>query len=181
MSAAREAAQQYVEDVERQADLEERQLHNQLEEEAEQLRGVANDEIDELARKMNEEIEAIDGSVQARRQEIEKLQPMTLLTDAQHREVQEACGPIFEADMGAEALLEIIRRLDLDALAAQLREDVHASSMQRRKAGDQTPARGGSLPQVRRRAYLDDPRRLARPASGPPAHGAARWWQVCDQ
>ena len=133
VSAAREAARQYVEDVERQADLEERQLHNQLEEEAEHLRGVANDEIDELARKMNEEIEAIDGSVQARRQEIEKLQPMTLLTDAQHREVQEACGPIFEADMGAEALLEIIRRLDLDALAAQLREDVHASSIQRRK------------------------------------------------
>ena len=133
VSAAREAARQHVEDVERQADLEERQLHNQLEEEAEQLRGVANDEIDELARKMNEEIEAIDGVVQARRQEIEKLQPMTLLTDAQHREVQEACGPIFEADMGAEALLEIIRRLDLDALADQLREDVHASSMQRRK------------------------------------------------
>ena len=133
VNAAREAARQYVEDVERQADLEERQLHNQLGDEAEQLRGVANDEIDELARKMNEEIEAIDGAVQARRQEIEKLQPMTLLTDAQHREVQDACGPIFEADMGAEALLEIIRRLDLDALAAQLREDVHASSMQRRK------------------------------------------------
>ena len=131
--AAREAAQQYVEDVERQTDLEERQLHNELEDEAEQLRGLANDEIDALARKMNEEIEAIDGVVQARRQEIEKLQPMTLLTDAQHREVQDACGPIFEADMGAEALLEIIRRLDLDALAAQLREDVHASSMQRRK------------------------------------------------
>ncbi len=133
VSAAREAAQQYVEDVERQADLDERQLHNELEEEAEQLRDKANEEIDALARKMNEEIEAIDGAVQARRQEIEKLQPMTLLTDAQHREVQDACGPIFEADMGAEALLEIIRRLDLDKLAEQLREDVHASSMQRRK------------------------------------------------
>ena len=133
VSAAREAAQQYVEDVERQTDLEERQLHNELEEEAEQLRDRANEEIDALARKMNEEIEAIDGVVQARRQEIEKLQPMTLLTDAQHREVQDACGPIFEADMGAEALLEIIRRLDLDALVKHLREEVHASSIQRRK------------------------------------------------
>ena len=133
VGTAREAAQQYVEDVERQTDLEERQLHNELEEEAEQLRDKANEEIDALARKMNEEIEAIDGAVQARRQEIEKLQPMTLLTDAQHREVQDACGPIFEADMGAEALLEIIRRLDLDALAKHLREEVHASSMQRRK------------------------------------------------
>ena len=133
VGTAREAAQQYVEDVERQTDLEERQLHNELEEEAEQLRDKANEEIDALARKMNEEIEAIDGVVQARRQEIEKLQPMTLLTDAQHREVQDACGQIFEADMGAEALLEIIRRLDLDALAKHLREEVHASSMQRRK------------------------------------------------
>ncbi len=133
VSAAREAAQQYVEDVERQASLEERQLDGQLQEDAQKLSDAANIEIDELARKMNEEIEAIDGAVQARRQEVEKLQPMTLLTDAQHREVQDACGPIFEADMGAEALLEIIRRLDLDALAKQLREDVHASSMQRRK------------------------------------------------
>ena len=133
VDAAREAAREYVEDAERQADLEERQLLNELEEDAERLHTAANDEIDNLARRMNEEIEAIDGAVQARRQEVEKLQPMTLLTDAQHREVQDACGPIFEADMGAEALLEIIRRLDLDKLVEQLREDVHASSMQRRK------------------------------------------------
>src|SRR6058998_1543797 len=35
--------------------------------------------------------------------------------------------------MGAEAVLEIIRDLDLDALAAQLRQDVHSASSQRRK------------------------------------------------
>src|SRR5207244_3939604 len=103
------------------------------EREKEQVRTAANAEIDELARRMNEEIESIEASLQGRREVIEKLAPMQLLTDTQYRETQDVAGTIFKAGMGAEAVLEIIRDLDLDALAAQLRQDVHSSSSQRRK------------------------------------------------
>src|SRR5687767_15455415 len=108
-------------------------IEAEIEREKEHLRGVANNEIDELARKMNEEIEQIEASLQGRRELIEKLAPMQLLTDTQFREAQDTAGPIFKAGMGAEAVLEIIQGLDLDALAAQLRQDVHSSSSQRRK------------------------------------------------
>jgi len=108
-------------------------IEAEIEREKEHLRGVANAEIDELARKMNEEIEQIEASLQGRRDLIEKLGPMQLLTDTQFREAQDVAGPIFRAGMGAEAVLEIIQGLDLDALAAQLRQDVHSSSSQRRK------------------------------------------------
>ncbi|MDQ3701660.1 MAG: DNA-directed RNA polymerase subunit beta', partial [Chloroflexota bacterium] len=109
------------------------QVEVEVEREKEQLRGAANIEIDELARKMNEEIEAKEGELQGKRELIEKLAAMQLLTDTQYRDTLDTVGPIFRAGMGAEAVLEIIQGLDLDALAQQLRQDVHSSSSQRRK------------------------------------------------
>jgi DNA-directed RNA polymerase subunit beta' len=109
------------------------QIEVEIEREKEQLRGAANAEIDELARKMNEEIEAKEAELHVRRDTIEKLAPMQLLSDTQYRETLDLAGPIFKAGMGAEAVLEIIQALDLDALAKQLRQDVHSSSSMRRK------------------------------------------------
>ncbi len=109
------------------------QIEAEIEREKEHLRAVANAEIDELARKMNEEIESIEASQQGRREAIEKLAPMQLLTDTQYRELQDVAGNIFKAGMGAEAILEIIQNLNLDELASQLRQDVHSASSQRRK------------------------------------------------
>ena len=109
------------------------QVEVEVEREKEQLRGAANAEIDELARKMNEEIEAKEAELHVRRDTIEKLAPMQLLSDTQYRETLDLAGPIFKAGMGAEAVLEIIQELDLDALAQQLRQDVHSSSSMRRK------------------------------------------------
>ncbi len=112
---------------------EQSQIEAEIEREKEHIRQLANAEIDELARKMNEEIEAIEASLQGRRELIEKLAPMQLMTDTQYREALETAGPIFKAGMGAEAILEIIQQIDLDQLAAQLRQDVHSASSQRRK------------------------------------------------
>ncbi|MGH2354716.1 MAG: DNA-directed RNA polymerase subunit beta', partial [Chloroflexota bacterium] len=109
------------------------QIEVEIEREKEQLRGAANAEIDELARKMNEEIEVKEGELQGKREIIEKLAAMQLHTDTQYRDTMDMVGPIFKAGMGAEAVLEIIQGLDLEALAQQLRQDVHSSSSQRRK------------------------------------------------
>ena len=108
-------------------------IDTEIERELEHARGAANTEIDELARRMNEEIEAIEAGLQGRRDVVEKLAPLQLLTDTQYRETLDVAGNIFKAGMGAEAVLEIIKEIDLDALAANLRQDVHSSSSQRRK------------------------------------------------
>jgi DNA-directed RNA polymerase subunit beta' len=108
-------------------------IEAEVERELESIRAAANAEIDELARRMNEEIEENERKTQPRRELIEKLAPMQLLTDTQFREAQDIAGPIFRAGMGAEAILEIIQGLDMEALASQLRVDVHSSSSQRRK------------------------------------------------
>ena len=110
-----------------------RRIGSETDREKERIRAVANSEIDALARKMNEEIETLEASIQSKKDSVDKIAPMQFLTDTQYRELQEVAPGIFRAGMGAEAILEIIRELDLETLSAQLRHDVHSSSSQKRK------------------------------------------------
>ncbi|MBI4334873.1 MAG: DNA-directed RNA polymerase subunit beta' [Chloroflexi bacterium] len=65
--------------------------------------------------------------------EIGELEPNTLLPDARYRELREKYGNVFSAGMGAEAVLEILRNIDLSALRQRLLEEIRTSSGQRRK------------------------------------------------
>ncbi|MBE3591278.1 MAG: DNA-directed RNA polymerase subunit beta' [Firmicutes bacterium] len=55
-----------------------------------------------------------------------------LLTDAEYREYREKYGNAFRAGMGAEAIKELLERMDLDELAEELRHEIRHSSGQRR-------------------------------------------------
>ena len=52
------------------------------------------------------------------------LQPYQILTEDEHRKAVEEHGNRFKSMMGAESIKELLQRLDLDALAKQLREDM---------------------------------------------------------
>ena len=51
-----------------------------------------------------------------------------LLTDDQYLEALEANGDEFDARMGAEAVFELLRTIDLDAEVRQMREDIEATN-----------------------------------------------------
>ena len=81
---------------------------------------------DEAKAKFEEEFEAkID--------DLESLRPLQLLTESRHRELHEQFGDVFKASMGAEAILEILRSLDLEQVVDELAEEVRTTSGQRRK------------------------------------------------
>jgi DNA-directed RNA polymerase subunit beta' len=73
------------------------------------------------------------------RDEIEALKPLTTLTETEFRQLDEKYGSgarggrIFWAGMGAEAVRDIIVRMDLEELARVLHAEVRTSSGQRRK------------------------------------------------
>jgi DNA-directed RNA polymerase subunit beta' len=73
------------------------------------------------------------------RDEIENLKPLQQLGELEFRQLDEKYGSgsrtgrIFWAGMGAEAVRDIIVRMDLDELARQLHAEVRTSSGQRRK------------------------------------------------
>jgi DNA-directed RNA polymerase subunit beta' len=58
---------------------------------------------------------------------------ITLLTEAQYRDYQEKFGDIFSAGMGAEAVLRILGRIEVDQLRVRLHAEITSASGQRRK------------------------------------------------
>ncbi len=60
------------------------------------------------------------------------LEKKQLLTEKEYREMRERYEDEFEASMGAEAIQELLREIDLDTLSNQLHEEVDKSTGQKR-------------------------------------------------
>ena len=65
--------------------------------------------------------------------ELNDIQKMRLLAESKYRELKDRYTEVFEAGMGAEAILTILRGVDLEALRDQLITDMHSTSGQRRQ------------------------------------------------
>ncbi|MDA2917395.1 DNA-directed RNA polymerase subunit beta', partial [Nitrospinae bacterium AH_259_B05_G02_I21] len=62
------------------------------------------------------------------------LKEKELLTEERYRELRSEYGPAFNAGMGAEAIRELLKKLDLEALAPELKAGVaEATSVQKKK------------------------------------------------
>ncbi len=89
--------------------------------------------------KAKEEAQSLKDEIRKQRDEIEGLKPLQTIPEMEFRTLDEKYGSgsrtgrIFWAGMGAEAVRDIIVRLDLDELARTLHSEVRTSSGQRRK------------------------------------------------
>ncbi|MDP2726133.1 MAG: DNA-directed RNA polymerase subunit beta', partial [Dehalococcoidia bacterium] len=119
-------------------------IESSLKEDKLRLRDLAEAEMDQLKHAAAQEIEQLHHDSQDNQQrlreegestiaEIEDLAPLRLLNEAQYRERTEKFGGLFKAGMGAEAILEIVSRVELDKLREELRREVNSTSGQRRK------------------------------------------------
>ena len=70
---------------------------------------------------------------QSRIDDLEDLRVGKLIAESRYRELKEHYGGVFKAMMGAEAVLEILRQTDLEALREQLLLEMRSTSGQRRK------------------------------------------------
>ena len=104
-----------------------------------QQRDSAFQELEPLREQVSSEREAVIAEYQQQLEELEELSDpvvddrATLLTETQYKEYQEKFGKIFTAGMGAEAVLKILQRLDLEQLRLRLNEEINSTSGQRRK------------------------------------------------
>ena len=95
-------------------------------------------EINQVQRTMDQGIREIEDDSQAKIGEMEEVQPRMLLTENRYRELREQYGPFFKVGMGAEAVLDCLQQVDMEALRAQMVEDISATSGQRRKKATKT-------------------------------------------
>jgi DNA-directed RNA polymerase subunit beta' len=60
--------------------------------------------------------------------ELEGLEPVKLLNEEGYRRLKDRYGDIFEAGMGAEAILQVLKQIDVDTLHQQLCDQVRSTS-----------------------------------------------------
>lgn len=91
------------------------------------------DKIDQLRQQFADKKNELEAELQARISALENLRPLSLLGESQYQEIEEEVGDIFEVGMGAEAILDILKNIDLEKLRQELIEEIRTSSGQRRK------------------------------------------------
>ncbi|MGC9400474.1 MAG: DNA-directed RNA polymerase subunit beta' [Anaerolineae bacterium] len=95
---------------------------------------LIREQIERIREELREKRETIKARYDAEREELLNLQPMQFFNEARYRELRQKWGQVFSAGMGAEAIYEILRRLDLDTLAESLWHEVrYGTSKTRRK------------------------------------------------
>ncbi len=90
--------------------------------ESEQIQVRANREIDDLHRQLEDRVDAL-----------ESIQALQLMTEQTYREMSDAFPGLFRAGMGAEAIMDIVDQVDLDALSGEMRHEIQTLGGQRRK------------------------------------------------
>ena len=85
-------------------------------------------EVNELRAKFVEKKEKLEEELKASIAEIEGLQPLKLLNEEGYRRLKDKYGDIFEAGMGAEAILQVLKQIDVDALHQELRDQIRSTS-----------------------------------------------------
>ena len=90
-------------------------------------------EIDAIADQLATEEGLLEEQLKAATDELEDLRVHKLIAETRYRELKEAYGDVFEANMGAEAILAILKTINLEAVRDQLVNEMHSTSGQRRK------------------------------------------------
>ncbi len=127
-------AREHVDAIEREIAAKQAELSEMLEAGREAINAeerIRTEPLFEEMRKLRAEVE------QEFREQIEELEheirPRKLHNENKIREWQERYPGVFRAGMGAEAILEILKGLDLNAMRDQLQQEINSSSGQRRK------------------------------------------------
>ena len=113
-------------------------------EEAEATEGEApveqapSTEVQKIGLQLEEDRAALEGEAEAQIDDLESLKVGDLLTENHYRELKASYAEVFVAGMGAEAILTILKELDLDAQRDKLQEDIRSTSGQRRKKAIKT-------------------------------------------
>ncbi len=134
----RKVVADYSEQVNTELETRERDEARAVDQKVADLRGGVDDVLRSEKDKLKEQAQGLKEELRKQRDEIEGLKPLMLLGETEFRSLEEKYnnagrGRMFHAGMGAEAIRDIISRMDLDELARSLHVEVRTSSGQRRK------------------------------------------------
>ncbi len=98
------------------------------------LVAATREEVSRLRDELHQRLDMLQKHYEAEREELLNIAPNQFLTEMRYRELRQKWGQVFRAGMGAEAVREILARIDLDALSKELWYELRNSrSAQKRK------------------------------------------------
>ncbi len=89
--------------------------------------------INQLRRHFTEEKTQLEEKLLAEMEQLKDISVRQLLTENQYQELKQKYGQVFEAGMGAEAILRILKEINLDEMSNSFLREIHSTSGQRRK------------------------------------------------
>ncbi len=91
------------------------------------------EEVNQLRRDFEAKKEQLEGELPVKIEQLRDLRKGALLTENQYHELRQNYTHIFEAGMGAEAILKLLKDINLDEMRSRLLQETHSSSGQRRR------------------------------------------------
>ncbi|HAS04489.1 MAG TPA: DNA-directed RNA polymerase subunit beta' [Dehalococcoidia bacterium] len=91
------------------------------------------EEINRIRRDFETEKEQMEDALPSKIEQLKSIRKGALLTETQYQDLKQQYEDVFQAEMGAEAILKLLKEIDLDALRSQLIQETHSSSGQRRR------------------------------------------------
>jgi len=132
----RETVQARIAELEKEIRAQQRERQLLLQAEREQRQHALDTELAALRAQLDQKILALRVAYEPRVEELRGIQVKEFLSENRYRELNERWGSVFKAAMGAEAVRELLARIDLDVMARELRRDIRAtrSKQVRKKA-----------------------------------------------
>src|SRR5438045_802928 len=96
------------------------------------IRMRADQDLSVVKQEIAPDVQVVRDEARTKRDDAEKIKFQDIMTEADYRVASEKFR-FFKAQMGAEAVLEIIRQLDMEKLALDLAKDMRTTTGQRRK------------------------------------------------
>ncbi len=91
------------------------------------------EEVNQLRRNWGDEKVRLEEELNNDIGQLEDLRQGTLLTENRYQELSQKFGEVFQAGMGAEAILQILKSVNLDEMHSNLTQEIRTTSGQRRK------------------------------------------------
>lgn len=133
LAALNDAIQRQLSDIEDTINREQEAAHNLTAARRDLLRREAEQAIDEQRQVTETHKTQMRADLLAGLEELKALRERDLLTESEYRDLQERWGNVFRAGMGAEAVRELVAKVDLDQLVKELRQEIITTQSKQRK------------------------------------------------
>ncbi len=122
-----------IEDLEADLRIQHEQAQEKFNLQKESIKAEADLKMEELRVELEDQAEETQTESTRLRDELYDLEPFTFLSEARYRELKSSWGQVFRADMGAEAFYDILKRIDLDAMAEDLWDEIRTTRSKQKR------------------------------------------------